>query len=78
VPAKDYAANLNNLAGLYRSQGREAEAERLYLEAIANYRTSDGIQATQELSASLDNLANLYNSQGREEEAKQLYIEAGI
>jgi tetratricopeptide (TPR) repeat protein len=78
VPAKDYAANLNNLAGLYRSQGREAEAERLYLEVIANYRTSDGVQATQELSASLDNLANLYNSQGREEEAKQLYIEAGI
>jgi tetratricopeptide (TPR) repeat protein len=78
VPAKDYAANLNNLAGLYRSQGREAEAERFYLEAIETYRKSDGVQATQELSASLDNLANLYNSQGREEEAKQLYIEAGI
>jgi tetratricopeptide (TPR) repeat protein len=78
VPTKDFAANLNNLAGLYRSQGREAEAERLYLEAIETYRKSNGVQATQELSASLDNLANLYNSQGREEEAKQLYIEAGI
>ncbi|OLP15660.1 hypothetical protein BST81_25240 [Leptolyngbya sp. 'hensonii'] len=30
----DVATSLNNLAGLYRSQGRYAEAESLYLQAI--------------------------------------------
>ncbi|NJO41160.1 MAG: tetratricopeptide repeat protein [Cyanobacteria bacterium CRU_2_1] len=29
------ATNLNNLAGLYRSQGRYADAEPLYLRALA-------------------------------------------
>jgi tetratricopeptide (TPR) repeat protein len=70
------ATSLNNLAGLYRSQGKWAEAEPLYDEALAIRRTLFGDRPNNDLAASLNNLAGLYRSQGKWAEAEPLYDEA--
>jgi tetratricopeptide (TPR) repeat protein len=75
-PNNDLAASLNNLAELYRSQGRWDDAEHLYDEALPIYRHLFGNQPNNDLAASLNNLAALYESQGRWDDAEPLYDEA--
>ena len=70
------ATSLNNLAGLYRSQGLWKGAEPLLLEALNISRTLCGQESNNDLATSLDNLAGLYESQGRWKEAEPLYLEA--
>jgi len=67
--------SLNNLAGLYRAQGRYDEAEPLYRQALELRRELLGERHPQ-VATSLNNLAYLYESQGRYNEAEPLYLEA--
>lgn len=69
------AITLNNLAELYRSQGKYKEAEPLFLEALAIDRASLPTHHPQ-LASHLNNLALLYVSQGKYNEAEPLYQEA--
>jgi tetratricopeptide (TPR) repeat protein len=75
-PNNALASSLNNLAGLYRSQGKWAEAEPLYDEALAICRTLFGERPNNALATSLNNLAGLYRSQGKWAEAEPLYDQA--
>ncbi|MCA2693052.1 MULTISPECIES: CHAT domain-containing tetratricopeptide repeat protein, partial [unclassified Microcystis] len=71
----DTAISLNNLALLYKSQGRYSEAEPLYKQALAirKQQLGDNHPST---ATSLNNLAFLYQSQGRYSEAEPFYKEA--
>jgi tetratricopeptide (TPR) repeat protein len=75
-PNNDLASSLNNLALLYRSQGKWAAAEPLYDEALAIRRTLFGDRPNNDLATSLNNLASLYESQGKWAAAEPLYEEA--
>jgi tetratricopeptide (TPR) repeat protein len=77
LPAQhpNIAATLNNLAELYRSQGKDNEAEPLYQEALAIDRASLPPNHPQ-LATDLNNLAELYRSQGKDNEAEPLCREA--
>ena len=66
------AAALNNLAGLYRNQGRYAEAEPLYKRALAIHEKALGPDHP-DVATALNNLAELYRYQGRYAEAEPLY-----
>ncbi len=63
---------LNNLAELYRAQGKYAEAEPLYKRALAIRENALGPHH-QDVATSLNNLALLYRAQGRHAEAEPLY-----
>ncbi len=65
------ATTLNNLAALYDTQGRYAEAEPLYQQALAIREKALG-PAHPEVAQSLNNLAALYPAQGRYAEAEPL------
>ena len=69
------AASLNNLAGLYKSQGRYGEAEPLYLEALAMRKQLLG-EAHPAVASSLFNLGALRYNQGRYSEAQTLLLQA--
>ncbi|MEY3255313.1 MAG: hypothetical protein RLZZ29_444 [Cyanobacteriota bacterium] len=72
---KALADTLNNLAELYRSQGRYSEAEPLYLYALEiRKRILTGDHP--DVATSLNNLAYLYNNQGRYSEAESLFLHA--
>jgi tetratricopeptide (TPR) repeat protein len=71
----DIATSLNNLAGLYSSQGRYPEAEELYQQALQLKRRLLGDEHPS-VATSLNNLAFLYSSQGRYAEAEPLYQQA--
>jgi tetratricopeptide (TPR) repeat protein len=64
----DVAAALNNLALLYKAQGRHADAEPLYKRALAIDEKTLGPDHP-DLAVSLNNLADLYRTQGRYPEA---------
>ena len=68
----DTATSLNNLAVLYRAQGKYAEAEPLYQRALAIYEQQLG-QDHPDTASSLNNLAGLYKAQGKYAEAEPLY-----
>ncbi|MCP2728906.1 CHAT domain-containing tetratricopeptide repeat protein, partial [Limnofasciculus baicalensis] len=69
------AGSLNNLAALYQSQGRYAEAEPLLRQALAI--NQEILPEKHPLVAnSLNNLAYLYESQGRYAEAEPLFRQA--
>ncbi|MBD2598067.1 tetratricopeptide repeat protein [Nostoc spongiaeforme FACHB-130] len=72
---KDLATSLNNLAYLYRSQGRYSEAETLFLQALLLKRKLLG-EEQPSIASSLNNLASLYESQGKYSEAEPLYRQA--
>ncbi|HET8841291.1 MAG TPA: tetratricopeptide repeat protein, partial [Ktedonobacteraceae bacterium] len=55
----DTATTLNNLASLYRSQGRNAEAEQLYMKALAIREKVLG-PTHPDLANSFSHLASLY------------------
>ena len=65
------ATSLNNLAGIYVTQGKYAEAEPLYKRSLAILGPEHP-----DVAASLNNLAVLYDNQGRYEEAEPLYQRA--
>ncbi len=71
----DVATSLNNLAALYKSQGRYDAAEPLYQQALALRQDLLGDRHP-DVAASLNNLAGLYYSQGRYEAAEPLYQQA--
>jgi len=72
---KRFAASLNNLAMLYRSQGRYAEAEPLYKRAFAIWEKTLGPEHPY-TAQSLDNLAELHLAQGQYREAETLFKQA--
>jgi tetratricopeptide (TPR) repeat protein len=71
----DVAMILNNLAELYRSQGKYADAEPLFLSALEMRKRLLGAEHPY-VAMSLNNLALLYNSQGKYAEAEPLFLSA--
>jgi tetratricopeptide (TPR) repeat protein len=69
----DLATSLNNLANLYKSTGRYAEAEPLYLRSLAISEKELGANHP-DTATSLNNLAGLYESTGRYAEAEPLLV----
>ncbi|MCH6577531.1 MAG: tetratricopeptide repeat protein, partial [Proteobacteria bacterium] len=69
------ATSLNNLAELYRAQGRYAEAEPLYKRALAIDEKALGPEHP-DVATNLNNLAALYDDQGRYAEAEPLHKRA--
>ncbi len=69
------AASLNNLAAVYRAQGKYAQAEPLYLRALGIYETALGPEHP-DVATSINNMAALYHSQGKYAEAEPLYQRA--
>ena len=69
------AQSLNNLAGLYRKQGRYSEAEPFLLEELALRKRLLGEEHTN-VGQSLNHLAYLYYEQGRYSEAESFYLQA--
>ncbi len=64
----ELAASLNNLALLYRSQGRLAEAEPLYVQSLALLQKAVGASSP-EAAKGLNNLAMLYMQEGKPDQA---------
>ncbi len=69
------AINLNNLAELYRAQGRYAEAEPLYQRALAICEKVLGLEHPA-VATSLQNYAALLRETGRTEEADEMEARA--
>ena len=69
------ATSLNNLAALYKEQGRYADAEPLYKRALAIDEKAVGPDHP-DVATSLNNLAALYKEQGRYADAEPLYKRA--
>ena len=72
----DIALCLNNLAGIYREQGRSREAEELYRQSLAIWEQQLGTD-NRNVATSLNNLAGLCEDQGRYEDAESLYQYSG-
>ena len=68
----DVALSLNNLAELYRTQGRDADAEPLIKRSLAIREKTLGPNHP-DVALSLNNLAALYQMQGRYADAEPLY-----
>lgn len=68
----DVAGSLNNLAELYRVQGRYADAEPLYRRALAIVEKVLGPEHPL-VAIALDNLGSLYKGQGRLSDAEPLH-----
>jgi tetratricopeptide (TPR) repeat protein len=68
----DVAASLNNLAGVYRKEGRNAEAGPLYERALAIFEKSLDSDDP-EIATVLNNLAALYQDEGRYNDAESVY-----
>jgi tetratricopeptide (TPR) repeat protein len=66
------ATSLNNLAALYQTQGKYAEAEPRYKRSLAIREKLLGAEHP-DVAASLNNLAELYRTQGKYAEAEPLY-----
>jgi tetratricopeptide (TPR) repeat protein len=72
---RDVAASLNNLAELYRAQGRYGEAEPLYQRALVIREKALGPDHP-DVAVSLNNLAALYQDQDRLNDAEPLFKRA--
>jgi CHAT domain-containing protein/Tfp pilus assembly protein PilF len=66
------AATLDNLASLYQSQGRYADAEGLSKRALVIYEKTFG-KDNPDVADNLNNLANIYEHQGKHADAEALY-----
>ncbi|GHP01245.1 hypothetical protein KSF_112920 [Reticulibacter mediterranei] len=75
VSHPDTAPCLNNLAALYKRQGRYAKAEPLYRQALAIREEQLGTTHLDTVT-SLNNLATLYAKQGRYVEAEPFMLRA--
>ncbi len=71
----DVAISLNNLALLYETQGKYAEAEPLYKRALAIREKALGPDHP-DVAISLSTLAQIYQAQGKYAEAEPLYTRA--
>ena len=71
----DVATSLNDLALLYKNQGRYDDAELLYIQALDIRKKLLG-DKHYDVALSLNNLAVLYDNQGRYDDAQRLYIQA--
>ena len=71
----DIAVSLNNLAGLYESQGRYEEVEPLYQRSLSIKEKALG-KDHPSVAITLNNLALLYESQSRYTEAESLFQHA--
>ncbi|MDB9372601.1 tetratricopeptide repeat protein [Nodularia sphaerocarpa] len=71
----DLATSLNNLAYLYKSQGRYDEAEPLLIQAL-ELRQRLLRDNHPDVATGLNNLALFYESQGRYDLAEPLYLQA--
>ena len=69
------ANSLNNLALLYRLQGRYNDAEPLYLQSLDIRKRQLGDDHP-DVATSLNNLALLYKKQGRYNDAEPLYLQS--
>ena len=69
------ALSLNNLANVYHSQGKYAEAEPLYKRALAIVEKAFG-QEHPNVATSLNNLGGVYVAQGKYAEADPLFKRA--
>ena len=63
--------SLNNLAGLYDTQGQYAQADPLYKRTLAIYENALGPDHPN-VATSLENFAALYRATKRDEEAETL------
>jgi tetratricopeptide (TPR) repeat protein len=70
-----FATDLNNLAELYRTEGRYSEAEPLYKRALTIGEKTLGPDDP-DVATWLNNLALLYDHQGKYSEAEPLYRRA--
>jgi len=70
----DTLLSANNLAALYRYQGKYAQAEALYTKAVDGRRRALGEQNPDTL-VSRNDLAAMYESQGKYEQAEALFAE---
>lgn len=68
------ATSLNNLAFLYKSQGRYGEAKPLLVEAVAIWQKSLGTSHPNTLTG-MQNHASLLRAMGRDAEAETLEAE---
>ncbi len=66
------ATSLNNLAGLYDTQGKCEEAEPLFKRSLAIRENALGPDHP-DVALSLNNLAGLYRTQGKYDQAEPLY-----
>ena len=71
----EIAANLNNLAMLFRATNRPSEAEPLFRRALAIDKQTYGAESP-EVATSLNNLAVLLQATNRTTEAETLYRQA--
>ena len=71
----DVAKSLHNLAGLYKAQGRYAEAESLYKRALAIFEHALGPEHPH-VAASLENYAALLRETARADEAERMEARA--
>jgi len=71
----DVAASLNNLAGLYYSQGNYSEAAPLLLRLL-EFKEQQLGSDDPSVASSLNNLALLYKSQGKYREAELLFLQS--
>ncbi|MEE2636121.1 MAG: tetratricopeptide repeat protein [Acidobacteriota bacterium] len=69
------AVTLGNLADLYHGEGRDSEAEPLYLEALSLLERVDGPESAR-VGRFVADLAVFYTVLGRSEEAEPLYHRA--
>jgi len=69
------AQSLNNLAELYRAQGKYAEAESLYKRSLAIWEKALGPNHPY-MAQICENMAKGYRSLGKEKEAEQLEARA--
>jgi len=69
------ATSLNNLAALYHTQGKYAEAEPLFRRSLAIWEMALGPEHP-DVAQSLNNLASLYHNQGKYAQAEPLYRRA--
>ena len=71
----DVGQTLNNLALVYRAQGKYTEAEGLFKRALAIREKALGASHP-DVGQTLNNLANVYRAQGKYSEAEGLYKRA--
>jgi tetratricopeptide (TPR) repeat protein len=69
---RQFALSLNQLASLYRVQGKYKEAEPIYLRSLSIGEKQLG-ENHPHVAAILNNLASLYNSQGKYDEGESIY-----
>ena len=71
----DVATDMNNLAELYRAQGKYAQAEPLYKRSLKIGRKALGPEHLQ-VATVFENMAELFKKFGKEDEAKKLEARA--